>query len=148
MQRAFLVILAVFLLLGAGATAIIQGVHTWRTDDTTEQFAVSTAAGVTTANVTLGGTLFQNATSEVVSITSNVTGESPIASAYTSATQVLLVAALTPNTTHTLTINYYADTSDSVVYAIGPYLALLIIGGCIVIIFIGNKGSKRRGGRW
>ena len=65
MGRVFIGILAVFLLLGAFATPINDGIKTWRTNDTSEDFAVTTAAGVTNANVTLAYNLYQEALAEV-----------------------------------------------------------------------------------
>lgn len=145
MSKILVGIIAVFILIGGFASGIISGVHTWRTDDTTEAFSVVTAAGVTSANVTLTGDLFNASTSEVITISSNAT-ESPAATSYTEATNVLLVSSLNAATTRTLTVNYYAETEDTALRAIGPFLNFLIIGGCLALIFVGmfQFGSRRR----
>lgn len=133
------VLLAVFLLLGAFATPILDGIKTWRTEDTTDSFVVTTGAAATTANVTLTRDLFQDETSQVIAITSNVSGETPIASTYTSATNYLLLAALNPSSSHLISVNYYSDTDSTVMAAIGPFLSVLVIGGLIVGIFMSRK---------
>jgi hypothetical protein len=134
-------VLAVFLLLGGFATPIMDGIKSWRTEDTTESFAITTGAGETTENVTLTNDLFQDDVSEVIGITSNVTGESPIATSYTTSTNVLLVSALNPSATHTLSVNYYAEAEGDVIRAVGPFLAVFIIGGLLLaIVMTAMKG--------
>jgi len=139
MGRVLFIVFAIFLLLGAFSDPILDGIKGWRTEDTTESYSVVTGAGQTTANVTLTSDLFQDDVSEVIAITSNITGESPIASTYTTATNVLLVAALNPSATHTLGVNYYADSDNTVMLAVGPFFGILIIGGLIVAIFLKSK---------
>jgi len=143
MKNVLFVVLAIFLLLGAFSEPILDGIDGWRTDDTTQAFAVTTAAGVTTANVTLSGDLYQDDVAEVVTVTSNVTGETPVATTYTAASNVLLLSALNAGTTHTITVNYAADSDSTVMAAIGPFLGVLIIGGLIVGIFMGGRKNRR-----
>jgi hypothetical protein len=118
-------ILALFLLIGAFREPIIDGIKGWRTSDTTESFAVVTVAGQTTANTTLAYDLYQASTAEVITITSNTTG-TPVASAYTEATKKLLISGLPASESQTLTVNYYAETDDTVMRIIGPFLGFLI----------------------
>jgi len=141
-SKVFIAILAVFLLLGAFQSPINDGIKGWRTIDATQNFAVTTGAGVTTANVTLDGDLYQDNVSEVIAITSNVTGESPIATSYETATNVLLISALDASETRTLGVNYYAETESTVMQAVGPFLGVLIFGGLLFAIF---WGSRKRG---
>ncbi len=143
MGKVLFVILAVFLLLGAFATPINDGIKTWRADRPTQNFVVITPAGVTTANVTLTEDLFEDDVTEVISITSNVTGENPVATAYTPASNKLLVSALDADTTRTLAVYYYAETASTVMQAIGPFLGILIFGGLLLAIFLAGKGGKR-----
>lgn len=141
MGKVLMAILLLFLLFGVFRESIFDGIKGLRTEDTTEGFAVSTGAGQTTANVTLNSDLFQDDVAEVISITSNITGESPVATSYTEATNVLLVSALNSSATHTLTVNYYADTEDTVMKAAGPFFGILFFG------FIGFRilyGLKKR----
>jgi len=125
----FIGILSIFLLLGAFRTPISDGIKGWRTTDSTQAFAVTTAAGVTSANVTLSYDLYQAATAEVIGITSNVTADVPVATTYTEVTKVLLVSGLEESKTHTLSVEYYAETDDEVMRVLGPFLNFLIFGG-------------------
>ena len=144
MGRVFVGILAIFLLLGAFATPINDGIKTWRTNDTSEDFEVSTGSGVTSANVTLSYNLYQEALAEVQSITSNDTDDIPIASTYTDATKVLLITGLDDEETHALTVDYYAETDSVVMRVLGPFLAFLIFGFLLMGIVWGIvKGSGR-----
>jgi len=143
MGRVFFAILAVFLLLGAFASPINDGIKGWRTVDTTQNFAVTTAAGVTAANVTLISDLYRDLVVEVISVSSNIT-ETPVATSYTEASNYLLISSLTANELRTLTVNYYADSDSDVMKAAGPFLGILIFGGLLFAIFLAGKGKKRR----
>ena len=129
-------IIALFLLIGPFSTPIIDGIHDWRSSDTSQNEVVATAAAVTTANVTLDFDLYQASTGEVQSITSTIE-ESPVASSYDEDSKVLLVSSLTAETSRTLTINYYAETDDTVMRALGPFLSILIFGGCVFAVMWG-----------
>jgi len=143
MGKVFFIILAVFLLFGAFSSPILDGIKGWRTEDVSENHvSVTTAAGVETANITLDRDLFQDNASEVISITSNITGEEPLATSYTASSNRLLVSALNEDDTRTLVVNYLADSESSVMAAIGPFLGVLIIGGLVVAIFAGAFGKR------
>lgn len=135
--KVFVGILAIFLLLGAFSSPIIDGIKGWRTNDVTQNFVVNTAVGETASNVTLTYDLYQAAVPEVASITSTEGADAPAATSYTEATKVLLVSGLSANNTRTLTVNYYAETDDNVMRVLGPFLGVLIIGGCVVFILWG-----------
>jgi hypothetical protein len=138
-------ILALFLLIGPFQGPISEGIKGWRTTDSTETFAVTTAAGVTSANVTLGHDLYQAALSEVISVSSNIT-ETPAATTYVEASKRLTVSALNANDTRTLTVRYYAETDDTVMRALGPFLSVLIFGGAAGAVLIGIwRGLNGRG---
>lgn len=143
MNRMIGIVISIFLLFGVALTPITDGIKGWRTLDTTESFSVTTVAGQTTANTTLDRDLFKDSVAEVITVSSNISGESPIASAYTAATNKLLIAALNPSATHTLTVNYYADTDSDVMQVVGPFLGVIIIGGLVVMLFLKRKS---RGG--
>lgn len=141
-------ILALFLLIGPFQPSISAGIKGWRASATTETFSVTTAAGVTGANVTLGHDLYQATISVVIAVSSNET-EAPAANAYVEATKSLEVLALNPATLRTLTVEYYAETDDTVMRAIGPFLPVLIFGGCAFALLFsmwkGVAGGGRRG---
>ena len=142
----FIGLIVLFLLLGPFRQPILDGIEGWRTNDTTESFVVTTAGGITTANVTLAYDLYQAATSEVSEFTSNAT-ETPVASSYDEDTQKLLVAALNESTTRTLTVTYLAETDDTVMQVLGPFLGFFIFGGTAFAVIWGmwHQGGRRRG---
>jgi hypothetical protein len=138
-------VFAIFLLLGAFASPISDGIKGWRTNNTTQSFTVTTGGGVTTANVTLAYDLYQASLPEIIALTSNNVSDTPVASSYTESTKVLDITGLAASTTRNLTVNYYAETDDTVMRALGPFLAVLIIGGCCALIFWGmmHKSGRR-----
>ena len=143
MGRVFIGILAIFLLLGAFATPINDGIKTWRTNDTSQDFEVTTGVGVTSANVTLSYNLYQEALAEVQSISSNDTDDTPVATTYTDATKVLLVSGLDDSTVRALTIDYYAETDSTVMRVLGPFLPFLIFGFLLMATVWGVVKGRR-----
>jgi anti-sigma-K factor RskA len=131
--RIFFAILCLFLLFGAFASPISDGIKGWRTEDTTQSFIVATAAAVTTANVTLSRELYQSNTSEIISLSSTLE-ESPVATSYDTDNQYLLISALNADTSRTITLEYYGETDNEVMQAIGPFLNFLIIGGLAALV--------------
>lgn len=119
-------IFIVFMLFGPFREPILDGIKGWRTNTTTESSIVTTASAQTSANVTLDYELYQAATAEVIDITSNETSDNPVAALYTESTQALLVSGLAPSKTHSLSIQYYAETDDTVMRTIGPFIAALL----------------------
>jgi len=136
----FLGIISLFLLIGPFRTPFIDGIHGWRTADTTQSASVNPSG--TAANVTLSHDLYQAALAEVSSITTNTTG-APATSAYTEATKVLLIDGLDPGQ-QTLTIQYYAETDDDVMRLIGPFLMFFLFFGVAGLIVWGVFGKQRR----
>lgn len=139
-------IIALFLLIGPFRAPISDGIKGWRTSETTENYNVTTAAAVTSANVTLSYDLYQAATAEVIGITSNVTTETPVANTYTEATKRLLISGLDADATHTLAVSYYAETDDDVMRVLGPFLSFLIFGLPAFAIIYGIWPRKGRRG--
>ena len=141
----FFGIICLFLLIGPFRTPISDGIKGWRTSSATENYNVTTAAAVTAANVTLSYDLYQAATAEVIGITSNVTTETPVANTYTEATKVLLISGLDADATHTLAVNYYAETDDDVMRVLGPFLSFIIFGLPAFAIIWGMWPRHKRG---
>ncbi len=145
MGKILIAVIAVFLLLGGFSGQIIEGIHGLRIDSATQGFVVATGAGGTSANVTLTGDLFQANIGEVTSLTSSNVTDTPIATTYTEATNVLLVTGLASSISRTLTVVYNAETSDPVWSAIGPFMVMLVIGGLAGLILWGAfKHSQGR----
>lgn len=130
-------ILALFLLLAAFASDMTDGIKAWRTDDTTQQFAVTTGAGVTAGNMTLSYDLFQAATAEVQSISSNNTNDVPVPIGYIESTKSLEVGGLEAAEVRTLTVNYLAEDTNEVMRVTGAFLGIIVVGGCIGLILWG-----------
>lgn len=140
--KILIAILALFLLFGAFATSIFDGIKGWRTEDTTQNFIVTTAGGITTSNVTLSAELYQDDVTEVIAVSSSET-ESPVATAYDDDTQNLLISALDASTTRTITVNYFGETDSLVMKAIGPFLGFLIVGGlAFAVLWAAWKGKR------
>lgn len=129
MEKVLIGILALFLLFGAFATPILDGIKGWRTEDTTQSFIVTTGAGETTANVTLTKNLYNDDVSEVIALSSTNGTEAPVATSYDDTTLNLLISALNASITRTLTVEYYGLPDNTVMDAIGPFLGFLVIGG-------------------
>lgn len=144
--KVFAGIILMFLLFAGFSSYIIDGIKGWRTVTPTESFIVTTAGGVTTSNVTLALELYQSHTSEVIAVSSNIT-ESPVATSYDKVTQNLLISALQAGKTRTISVRYYGLPDDNVMKAIGPFLAVLIIGGLAFATLYGVwKDKQRKGG--
>lgn len=122
----------VILLLGA----VITGILDFRSAEYTEPHNVTTAGGVTTANVTLVAELFNDELA-YVTIVSNDTDDAAVPSTYTSATKVLLISGLAESTTRQLTVTYrYGQLSQYWAADLGarswPLLIILGVIGVIV----------------
>jgi hypothetical protein len=139
--KVLIAVFGVFLLVGVFSTPIIDGVHDWRTMDIVETVAVG--AGATTENKTLGYDLFQASITEVGAVTSTAGTDVPNVVSYTEATNILVINGLDATTTRTLTIPYDAETDDTVMRILGPFLVFLIMGGCLGALLWAMLGNKR-----
>lgn len=103
---AFIVLLAVIILF---LLPITQAIYDFQTDQRQDTFnLVSTAAGVTTADVTILQALYDNDTA-TFEFSSNTSADVPIYSSYNSTNRSLTVAGLAGNTTRTLYVTYDVD---------------------------------------
>ena len=141
--KVILGIIAIFLLIAVFATSIISGIHGWRTEDTTQQFVVTTAAAETTADITLSHDLFQASTDEVYSVTTSQ-NETVAATSYVEATKVLTISNLTDDLTRVVTVSYYGETEDDTMRIVGPFLGIVIFGGLTFAIVAGVFKSGKR----
>ena len=105
MKAATNIIAAVIIILML--PAMLLGIDDFRLQDQADPFVV--ASGATSANVTLSQDLYSDDTINVSSITSNTTGDAPIANSYTSATNVLNITGLDSGSSHYLTVTYSVD---------------------------------------
>jgi hypothetical protein len=124
---------AATLLIAAGIIlfflpGILLSLDTFRLEDQVDPFVVTTAAGVTSANITLSQDLYNDETRNA-SITSNLTTDAAIAFSYTSATNVLLVTGLTADASHYLTVTYSID-------ALGDYYGAGVSARVIPVLMV------------
>lgn len=124
---------------------LFNAVTDFRTTALTEGYATTTAAGVTSANITLAKPVFQD---DIIYVTtsSNVTLDVPSPQSYVTATRVVLVGGLQASTTRMLTVVYktpklgiYA-TADTTVSFFPALLIVLMISLPILIIVVAVKG--------
>lgn len=82
------------------------------TQSATESFAgVSTGAGTYTANITLGRSIYNNDTTSITELASNLTVDTPSASTYNQTSRILNVSGLEQSLTRTLTLVFLIDTT-------------------------------------
>lgn len=110
----------------------VSGSLVHQRSQTDTETGISTGVGVTTANTTLTQTLFNNAISEVTSVSSNISEIDLAASSYTSPN--LLLSGLTANTTRTIVTVY--DYADLLANYSGLYTVLLITPLLVLISFL------------
>lgn len=133
------IIVAIILLFGVFGGEILDGIDSWRTQSASDTTQVVTAAGQTSANVTLSYDLFQAALAEVSTITSTEGTDTPAAADYTESTKVLLITGLDDDNTRNLTIAYRAETENTQMRLIGGFLGIIVLGGCLYFIFKAAK---------
>lgn len=89
---------------------VIEGTRDAQTEDYDLSFAgVTTAAGVYSANVTLTTDIYDDNVLSVASVSSNVSSDSPSASAFNSSSKVLTVNGLAASSTRTLDLTLKVD---------------------------------------
>lgn len=138
----FLIILTstIFLFLD-----VPQAVYDFRTKVREDNFTISTAVGVTSANVTLLRAIYEDDTA-TVSFTSNIT-EVPAVNTYNGTSRQLEISGLSANVTRLLLVSY-DTTSLSGALALNtflnvfPYfwivLMIAFIASAIAYMWVGN----------
>jgi hypothetical protein len=86
--------------------AMLLSINDFRMTDKAEDHIVALVSPAVASDITLSQDLFDDATYNVISITSNETSDAPIAATYTAATNVLNVTGLTTDKTRRLTVTY------------------------------------------
>ena len=106
-------------------SGVVRGLRTF---DTSDNVTVITAAGETAANVTLLNDLYQSEITEVTGLVSSNMADMPVAASYDEDTKRLGVSGLVAGATRTLAIDYTAETTDTQMRLLGPFLILIIMG--------------------
>ncbi len=133
----------IILLMAAGLTAITN----FRSAAYVEPHVVTTGGGITTADVVLTQSLFDDDTS-FVTVTSNVTGDAAIPSSYVAATKILTVGGLLASESHYLYVTYrYGQLTsywgaDLAARTWPIFLILGIIGIIVGAVIIAAKGES------
>ena len=140
--HSFLSIMGAIILL---LMPVASGVYSFRTDVREDTFQVTTAAGVTGANVTLLKALFDDDTG-TISFTSDI-AEVPVVSSWNGTTRQLEVGGLTASESRELVVSYdkaaFAATNaisnlmDSVPF-IWFLMILAFVPASLVAIFLGR----------
>lgn len=90
---------------------VYQSIDNAVTDELTQNFAgIDTAAGVFTANVTLGKDIFRDDVGKVKEVSSNITSDVPSAYSFNKVSRALEVSGLEEDNSRTLSVNYYIDS--------------------------------------
>ena len=110
---------------------VTQAIYDYRTDQRTDTFSTDTAVGVTTANETLLGDLY-DCDMGSIDIDSDEATDAPLPNSINCTSQELNVTGLTANTTRTLNITYDYDAlagNNAIDTLVGwlPYIWILII---------------------
>lgn len=90
---------------------VTNAVYDFRTDLKEDNFTVDTDEGITTGNVTLFKTIYDDDTS-TLSITSNDSDDIPSYSSYNATTRLLVFTGLSANNTRTITCTYDVDALE------------------------------------
>ncbi len=122
---------------------LLSGIHEARTAEYTQLAPnVATSGNETTAYVITLKRPFSDDLASVVSITSNVTADTPFATSFSN--PVLTIDGLALNQTRNLTIIYEYESLESSAGTILGLLPLLVIVGIVVaVIFAGYKTFGR-----
>lgn len=137
-MKSLLIIFGALLMIIA-TPAFFTHVDNVLTDEESNSFtAVTTAAGVTSANVTLATAVYNDNVQQVGDITSDNEDDSPSAYAYNSVSKLLTVSGLNANDTRTLTADYYIEnaTLDS-----GISIFWTVLRWFWVFLIIGMSGG-------
>lgn len=124
-----------FLILVAAALLwlipINDAIYDFQTDVKTDVFGVATAASITSVNLTLTHSVYENDTS-TLTVTSSDGDDSPILTAYAATNHTANITGLAENLTRELTLYYDVDalsgsTAWSTILDILPFFWMVLI---------------------
>lgn len=94
--------------------------------EATNTATVTTGVGVTTGNVTLHNSLYENVVTSVNNITSTDNDDAPLSASYATATKALAISGLDGNTTRTLTVTYDTARNEYNLAALTGFTPLIV----------------------
>jgi len=141
---AFLIVLVSVILLLLPYTGAI---YDFRTEIETDTFNYATNASLTTGNVTLQETVYDDDT-DTIEISSDLTGDVPLFSAYNTTTRLLDMTGLLASSNRTLTVEYDTNAlTDSPALDIFlswvPWIWLLMVCGLPLVAIYGIIKGRR-----
>lgn len=138
---AFIILIAA-VVFALTLSPLMQGMHDFRTDVQTDNFTVTTGAAVTSANLSLRLALYDGNLANL-SVTSNVTADTPSVDSYNAASRTILVSSLAQSNTRVLTVSYdtpalddYESVDDIVTISPNIWIAAAVaipLGGLIYL---------------
>lgn len=124
-------------LLIIAAPFVFRSLYEARMDTYSQSFSlVTTGVSETSANVSLGLELYNDSITNVDTISSNISGDSPTAAGYTISGKVLNIGGLIDSSTRTLTVNY-SVTSESLADIPAPGVLFTFILYLYIFAIIG-----------
>lgn len=106
--KAFLVVLASVILF---LLPLTKAMYDLKTDRQEDNFSVSTAAGITSSNITLSESIYEDDTT-TIELLSDLSSDSPAWSAYAVGSHSVNVTGLTDNATRALSVYYDVDALE------------------------------------
>lgn len=120
-----LIIIFGALLMIVATPFVFSSIDDGITDPYTQSISgVTTGAGEYAENVTLGRAVYNDDDSSVTSISSNISGDTPTASAYNTTSHALEVSGLAASQTRTLTVTFNID-DPSLPTGVSTFLGLM-----------------------
>lgn len=137
-MKSLIIVFGTLLLIFA-APYIFAATDNAITEDYTQSIAgVVTEAEEYTANVTLGRDVYNDDSASILSISSNVSADSPTAASYNSVSMELEVSGLEADETRTLSIEFRIDHTT---LATGMAMFITLFRWFYVFIIIGMAGG-------
>ena len=118
-----IVIVFGFILFGA----LLTSVDSWAYTDASTSRTVTTGAGVTTGNITLGNPLYNANLDNISELTSTLDTDDPAPSAYDEDNDVFTVSGLTQSESRTIAVTYLTERTDSYLATFSPYLPFFVL---------------------
>lgn len=117
-------------------SAMLTGLVAFRSTSQSADYDVTTAAGATSANVTLILPVLDADIGNITSVTSNITTDAPLANTYTDAIKRVLISGLDDDAARRLTVVYRTSSLNSYLGAdiAAKWWPLFLVLGIIAVI--------------
>ncbi len=125
----FLIIMVAFILL----PTLLNAFDAWDYTESTTTSAITTDAGETSGNVTLGYDLYNANLDNVIDISSSSSSDTPAPASYNEVSQILTIDGLAEDTTRSVTIEYRTARDDDFLSSISTIMPFLIVVFLIIL---------------